>query len=56
MVLDPVLTLETDKHIDIFIQGIVTVPYPTVMVKHLLLMFTLMFLGGCTRNMCNTRD
>ena len=26
MTLDPVLTLETDKQIDIFIQGIVTVP------------------------------
>ena len=30
MTLDPVLTLETDKHIDIFVQGIVTVPYLTV--------------------------
>ncbi len=27
MTLDPVLTLGTDKHIDIFVQGIVTVPY-----------------------------
>ena len=29
MTLDPVLTLGTDKHIDIFVQGIVTVPYYT---------------------------
>ena len=27
MTLDPVLTLGTDKHIDIFVQGIITVPY-----------------------------
>ena len=27
---DPVLTLGTDKHIEIFVQGIVTVPYSTV--------------------------
>ena len=26
--LDPFVTLGTDKHIKIFVQGIVTVPYP----------------------------
>ena len=31
MILDPVLTLGTDKHIDIFVQGIITVPYYTYM-------------------------
>ena len=27
MTLDPILTLGTDKHIEIFVQGIITVPY-----------------------------